>query len=90
MRMVIVPLVEPEAYPRRYAEDDKAATGLGAGPDAWPVPYWWVDGGMAVQTLLLGAVDAGLGALFYGLFDDEAAALAALGVPPGWRALPSP
>jgi nitroreductase len=85
--VVIVPLVEPGAYPRRYAEDDKAATGLGAGLDAWPVPYWWVDGGMAVQTLLLGAVDAGLGALFYGLFEHETAALAALGVPPGWRAL---
>jgi nitroreductase len=85
--VVIVPLVEPAAYPRRYAEDDKSATGLGAGPDAWPVPYWWVDGGMAVQTLLLGATDAGLGALFYGLFEHEQAALAALGVPDGWRAL---
>jgi nitroreductase len=51
------------------------------------VPYWWVDGGMAVHALLLGAVDAGLGALFFGLFDNEAAALAVLGVPPGWRAL---
>ena len=87
--VVVVPLVEPAAYPRRYAEADKAATGLGAGTDAWPVPYWWVDGGMAVQTLLLGAVDAGLGALFYGLFEHEDAALAALGVPPGWRALGS-
>jgi nitroreductase len=85
--VVIVPLVDPGAYPRRYAEDDKAATGLGAGVDAWPVPYWWVDGGMAVHGLLLAAVDAGLGALFYGLFDHEAEALTALGVPPGWRAL---
>jgi len=85
--VVVVALVEPGAYPRRYAEDDKAATGLGAGVDAWPVPYWWVDGGMAVQTLLLGATDAGLGALFYGLFEHEQAALAALGVPDGWRAL---
>jgi nitroreductase len=84
---VVVPLVEPAAYLRRYGEDDKAATGLGAGLDAWPVPYWWVDGGMAVHALLLGATDAGLGALFYGLFDHEAAALAALGVPEGWRAL---
>jgi nitroreductase len=84
--VVIVPLVEPAAYVRRYAEADKAATGLGAGEEAWPVPYWWVDGGMAVHALLLGAVDAGLGALFFGLFDDEAAALAALGVPAGWRA----
>ena len=36
---------------------------------------------MAVHGLLLAAVDAGLGALFYGLFDHEAAVLAALGVP---------
>lgn len=85
--VVVVPLVEPGAYPRRYAETDKAGTGLGSGEDAWPVPYWWVDGGMAVQTLLLAATDAGLGALFYGLFEHEAAALAALGVPAGWRAL---
>jgi nitroreductase len=85
--VVIVPVVDPGAYPARYAEPDKRATGLGAGTDAWPVPYWWVDGGMAVHGLLLAAVDAGLGALFYGLFEHEAAALAALGVPDGWRAL---
>ena len=85
--VVIVPVVAPGAYPARYGEPDKQATGLGAGVDAWPVPYWWVDGGMAVHGLLLAAVDAGLGALFYGLFEHEAAALAALGVPDGWRAL---
>jgi nitroreductase len=85
--VVVVPLVAPGAYPARYAEPDKAATGLGAGEDAWPVPYWWVDGGMVVHGLLLGATDAGLGALFYGLFEHEAAVLAALGVPDGWRAL---
>lgn len=85
--VVIVPLVSPPAYVARYAEHDKAATGLGAGEAAWPVPYWWVDAGMAVHGLLLAAVDAGLGALFYGLFDHEEAALAALGVPAGWRAV---
>lgn len=85
--VVVVPLVSPGAYVSRYAEPDKSSTGLGGSTDAWPVPYWWVDGGMAVQTLLLAAVDAGLGALFYGLFDHEAAALSALGVPDGWRAL---
>lgn len=84
---VIVPVVDPAAYVDRYAEDDKRSTGLGRGTDAWPVPYWWVDGGMAVHGLLLGAVDAGLGALFFGLFDREEAALAALGVPAGHRAL---
>jgi nitroreductase len=71
----------------RYGEPDKAATGLGAGPGAWPVPYWWVDAGMAAEHLLLGAVEAGLGACFFGLFDHEAAVLAALAVPSGWRAV---
>ena len=85
--VVVVPVVDPGAYASRYAEDDKRATGLGDGPDAWSVPYWWVDGGMAVHGFLLAAVDAGLGALFYGLFDHEAAVLAALGVPAGYRAL---
>jgi nitroreductase len=85
--VVVVPVVDPAAYASRYAEDDKRATGLGQGPDVWPVPYWWVDGGMAVHGLLLAAVDAGLGALFYGLFDHETSVLAALGVPDGYRAL---
>ena len=80
-------LVRADTWVERYAEPDKAAHGLGAGEDAWPVPYWWVDGGMAVEHLLLGAVDAGLGACFFGLFDHEPAVFAALGVPDGWRAL---
>jgi nitroreductase len=36
---------------------------------------------MAVHTLLLGAVDAGLGALLFGLFAQEEAVRAALRVP---------
>jgi nitroreductase len=85
--VVVVPVIDPAAYVQRYGEADKAATGLGADLDAWPVPYWWVDGGMAVHGLLLAAVDAGLGALFYGLFAHERPALDALGVPAGHRAL---
>ena len=84
---LVVALVRPEAWAQRYAEEDKAATGLGGGVDSWPVPYWWVDGGMAVEHLLLGATAAGLGACFFGLFAHEEAVLAALGVPEGWRAL---
>ncbi|CAN5656541.1 nitroreductase family protein [soil metagenome] len=83
---LVVVLVDPGAYVVRYAEPDKATTGLGEGAEAWPVPYWWVDGGAAVQTLLLGAVDAGLGACFFGLFASEGAVMAAHGVPAGWRA----
>jgi len=85
--VLVVALVRPVAWAERYAEDDKAATGLGTGMGEWPVPYWWVDGGMAVEHLLLGAVEAGLGACFFGLFDHEAAVLEALGVPDGWRAV---
>ena len=83
---LVVVLVDPGAYVARYAEDDKAATGLGAGESAWPVPYWWVDAGAVVQNLLLGVTAAGLGACLFGLFDAEAAVLAAHGVPAGWRA----
>ena len=85
--VVVIPVVDPAAYSARYAEGDKVATGLGEGADAWSVPYWWVDGGMAVHGLLLAAVDAGLGALFFGLFAHERAVLDALGVPAGHRAL---
>lgn len=85
--VLIVVLVRPDAWVERYAEPDKARAGLGDDAGDWPVPYWWVDGGMAVEHLLLGAVDAGLGACFFGLFDHEAAVLSALGVPDGWRGL---
>ena len=85
--VLLLALVRADTWVERYAEPDKVAHGLGAGADAWPVPYWWVDGGMAVEHVLLGAVDAGLGACFFGLFDHEPAVAAALGIPEGWRAL---
>jgi nitroreductase len=85
--VVIVPLVSSTAYVERYREDDKQGTGLGEGADAWAVPYWWVDGGMVVQTLLLAATDAGLGALFFGLFGNERSVLDGLAVPADRRAL---
>lgn len=83
--VLVVVAVRPAAYTERYAEADKAATGLGATEGAWPVPYWWVDAGAAVEHLLLGAVDAGLGACLFGLFDHEPAVAAEFGVPEGWR-----
>ena len=85
--VLIVALVRPEEWPERYGEPDKAGTGLGSGTEAWPVPYWWVDGGMAVAHLLLGATASGLGACFFGCFDHEPAVRSALGVPEGWRAV---
>jgi len=79
--VLVLVLADPQRYLDRYAEPDKAASGLGDDPSAWRTPYWLVDGGMAVHTLLLGAVDAGLGALLFGLFAREEAVRAALGVP---------
>ena len=85
--VLVLPFVEPDAYVRRYAEPDKSRTGLGASQTAWVTPYWWVDGGMAVMTILLAAEEAGLGALFFGVFEHENTVKARFGVPDGRRAV---
>jgi nitroreductase len=79
--VIALPFADPQAYVDRYAEPDKAATGLGAGTDAWPTPYWTVDASMAVMTLLLAAEDAGLGTLLFAVFAGEREVRAELGVP---------
>jgi nitroreductase len=83
--VLVLPLADPSRYVARYAEHDKAATGLGSGEDAWPVPYWTVDTAFVAMSLLHGVVDAGLGALFFGIFRNEAVLLERLGVPDGHR-----
>lgn len=85
--VVMLPFADAKAYVDRYAEPDKAATGLGAGPGAWPVPYWTVDTSMSVMTILLAAEDAGIGALFFGVFKGERELRESLGVPPGLELL---
>ena len=74
-------------YLSRYREPDKSRTGLGAGAKAWPVPYWYVDGGAAVMTLLLAAQDRGLGAAFFGMFEHELSVRRRFGVPPDRRGM---
>ena len=74
-------------YLRRYREPDKRHSGLGTSASAWPVPYWYVDGGAAVMTLLLAAQDRGLGAAFFGMFDHERAVRKRFGVPPDRRGI---
>jgi nitroreductase len=83
--VVVVVCVDPDAYVQRYAEPDKARTGLGGGQERWPVPYWWVDAGAVAQNLLLAAVDAGLGGCLFGLFDHEEAVRDRFDVADGWR-----
>jgi len=70
--VVLILLAEPDAYVRRYAEPDKRATGLGEGRDRWTVPYWLVDASFAAMVAMLGAVDAGLGTLFFAVADEAA------------------
>ncbi|MFP4513259.1 MAG: nitroreductase family protein [Acidimicrobiales bacterium] len=79
--VIVVPLADPQRYLDRYSQPDKETTGLGASEDAWPVPYWTIDTAFATMTLLHAAVDAGLGALFFGIFRNEAELMGALGVP---------
>ncbi|MFV2039267.1 MAG: nitroreductase family protein [Acidimicrobiales bacterium] len=83
--VLVLIFVEPEAYLRRYSEPDKLRAGLGDSLDAWSTPYWWVDGGMAAMTILLAVEEAGLGALFFGLFEHEEAVKKRFGVPSGRR-----
>jgi nitroreductase len=83
--VIVLPIADAAAYLDRYSRADKAPAGLGGREDAWPVPYWFIDSGMAAMALLYAVVNEGLGALFFGIFREEAALLASLGVPEGKR-----
>ncbi|WP_033339178.1 nitroreductase family protein [Catenuloplanes japonicus] len=63
--LIVVPHSNRAAYLDRYAEPDKGWTDRDE--KRWPVPYWDVDAGMASLMMLLSAVDAGLGACFFGI-----------------------
>jgi nitroreductase len=82
--VIILPLAHKQAYLDRYSEPDKAAAGLQS-EEAWKVPYWLVDTAFASMLVLLTASDAGLGALFFGIFRGERELLEALGVPEGYQ-----
>jgi nitroreductase len=81
--VLVVPLADEAAYRARYAEPDKAGSGLAAlGLDQpWPVPYWLTDTAMATMLLLLAAEAEDLGALFYAFPGDPGPVLASFGVP---------
>ena len=78
--VVIVPLTSKSAYLDRYAQPDKGWTDRSE--DRWPVPYWWVDAGMAALLVLQTAVDEGLGACFFGIPAEHLATFRdAFGIP---------
>jgi nitroreductase len=80
--VVLLSYASPAAYADRYGEPDKADARLASGE--WPVPYWLGDAAFGVMAVLLGAVDAGLGACVLGNFRGEAELAARLQVPDGW------
>ena len=82
--LVIVCLSNKSAYLDRYARPDKGWADRDE--KRWPVPYWDIDAGMAGLLILQTAVDAGLGAVFFGIF-DQAGFRAAFGVPGEYTAV---
>jgi nitroreductase len=62
-------------YHERYNQPDKLQDGEEI---EWPVPFWHVDAGAALMLVLLAAIDEGLAAGVYGIFDDVEAKLRAL------------
>lgn len=78
--LIVIPLSHKQAYLDRYAEDDKGWTDRSE--SHWPVPYWDIDTGMASLLMLQTAVDAGLGALFFGIMPAHLQPVRdALGIP---------
>ncbi len=78
----VVIVCDPSAYATRYADDDKAASGLGD-LDAWPLPYWHTDAAFATMSLLLLIEDAGLSACFLGAFRRHREVLGLVNAPSG-------
>ena len=63
--VVVVPFAVKDDYLDRYARPDKGWSDRDEG--RWPVPFWYIDTGMAVLLILQTAVDEGLGAVYFGL-----------------------
>jgi nitroreductase len=63
--LLIVTHSNKDVYLDRYAEATQGAAERSEA--AWPAPYWDIDTGMAALLILQTAVDAGLGACFFGL-----------------------
>jgi nitroreductase len=80
--VLVLCLVSKAVYLERYSRPDKAAANMREA-EQWPVPYWYVDGGMSVLMMLLRAVDLGLGGWFFGVAHGERELRQELGIPEG-------
>ena len=78
--VLVVPCSSKAAYLERYAEADKGWTDQDEA--RWPMPFWHMDAAMASLLILQTAVDAGIGACFFGVPPERTAQLrAAFGIP---------
>ncbi len=82
--VLVVCLSNKGRYLDRYAMADKGWTDRDE--KRWPVPYWDIDTGMAAMNILLTAVDAGLGAVFFGI-SDQAKLRQTFGIPDAYTAI---
>jgi nitroreductase len=81
---LILALSDKQVYLARYAEDDKGW--VDQAESHWPVPYWDIDTGMAAMLILLGVVDAGLSACFFGIQGERwPAVFRTFGIPESMR-----
>jgi hypothetical protein len=82
--LLIIPFAHKDAYLSRYAAPDKGWTDRDEA--RWPMPYWYIDTGMAALLMLQTVVDEGLGACFFGLSPSRVSPVTAeFGVPDGYE-----
>lgn len=67
--VLVIPFAVKDVYLDRYAQEDKGWTDRSE--SHWPVPFWYIDTGMAVLLILQTVVDEGLGAVYYGIGDED-------------------
>jgi hypothetical protein len=76
---VVLVTCRPDDYAARYAEADKARSGLDD-QSAWAVPYWHTDAAMATMVLLLLIEEGGWQATLWGNFRHASAVLGWAGI----------
>ena len=76
---VVLVTARVQDYLSRYAEADKADSGL-SDRSAWPLPYWHTDAAMATMALLLLIEESGWQATIWGSFRHDEAILKWAGI----------